>query len=382
MKNNYFFKRMLILFVGTTILLAFSGSCPAEDSIKIGIAGVHTGDLAPFGISIVRGVELAVSEVNRKSGVLGKKIELFVVDDYCQPKEAAAKALKLVENNVHAVIGHTCSGATLAAMDIYLDAGVIVISPSATNPVLTHSGRFPNFFRTIARDDAQAKVQVEFAINSLKIKKFALLHDKSVYGKGLADYVREFLQKSGQAEVVLFDGISPTSISYSEIVQKIRATGAKAVIYGGYHPGAIKIITNMHRLKMDVVFISGDGVKDNIFIKSAGKNTEGVYATAPRDASRNYLAVAALQAYVKKYKSPPGQFFLNAYAATMALCNAIERAGTTDYKAVAKALKAGFVETPIGKIGFNIQGDATGVGFSVYQVKNGVFIEIVKQGQW
>ena len=127
---------------------------------------------------------------------------------------------------------------------------------------------------------------------------------------------------------------------------------------------------------MKTIFVSDDGVKDDTLIKVAGKYAEGVYATGPTDVSKNPMAIAANEAHKKTYGSDPGAFFLNAYSAALALLNAIEKAGSTDYDAVAKALRTEFVETPLGKIRFDERGDAIGVGFSMYQVQKGVYVEL------
>ena len=124
---------------------------------------------------------------------------------------------------------------------------------------------------------------------------------------------------------------------------------------------------------MKTVFLSGDGIKDDIFISTAGEYAEGVYATAPWDTSRLPHAVAAVRAHQKEYGEPPAAFFLTAYAATLAWANAVEKAGSTEYEAVSRALRTEHVETPVGNITFDERGDAVGVGFSVYQVRNGVF---------
>lgn len=344
------------------------------DPIKLGVAGVHSGELASYGIPALRGVELAVRDINFRGGVLGRLVKLYVEDDLCKPKEAPLIASKLVGKGVHAVIGHTCSGATKAALDIYRAANILVISPSATHPDLTKGGMYPNFFRTIASDDAQAKVQVDFALGVLKVRKIAILHDKGVYGKGLAEFVKTLLENSGKADVVLYQGIRPASTNFSALVQKIKGVGAQAVIYGGYHPGASKIVREMWIRKMDAAFISGDGIKDERFIAVAGKHAEGVYATAPKDPIDIPMAMAVTRAYIEEFESEPGAFSLNAYAAVLALAHAMETAGSTDYAAVSTALKTEAVETPIGTIRFDERGDAIGVGFSIFRVDNGVFV--------
>ena len=370
--------KKLILAGAFVMLTAIALSCTKQDTdtIKIGVAGAHSGDLASYGIPTVRAAELVVSDINAKGGILGKKVALLVEDDVCKPEIATNTATKLVSQGVHVVLGHICSGATKAALGIYKDSNIITMSPSATNPPLTQSGDYPNFFRTIASDDAQAGLEVDFALDVLKLKKLAILHDKGDYGKGLAGFAKSFIETSGKAELVLYEGVTPGAVDYSAVVQKIKSSGAEAVIFGGYHPEASRIVMLMRKKKMDAIFISDDGVKDDTFIKVAGQYAEGVYATGPKDVSENPLAIAANNAHKETYKSDPGAFFLNAYSAAQALLNAIEKAGSTDYDALSKALRTEYVDTPLGKIRFDERGDAIGVGFSMYQVRDGVYVEI------
>lgn len=371
----HFGKLLVTATVGLFLVFTLSGVGLAADTIKVGVAGPHSGDLASYGIPTIKAAELVVKEVNAKGGVLGKKVELLVEDDVCKPEIATNTATKLISQKVDIVIGHICSGATKAALGIYKDSKIIAMSPSATNPALTQSGDYPNFYRTIASDDAQAKLEVDFALDVLKLKNIAVLHDKGDYGKGLAEFAKTFLEKDSRANVVLYEGITPGAVDYSAIVNKIKRTKADAVIFGGYHPEASKIVTLMRKKKMKTIFISDDGVKDDTFIKVAGKYAEGVYATGPKDTTENPLAIKAGEDHKKTYGEDYGAFFLNAYAATQALLNAVEKAGSTDYEAVEKALRTEYVETPLGKIRFDERGDAEGVGFSVYQVKNGKYVE-------
>ena len=374
--KNLLEKLLVASVLGLFIVAGIAGVGFTADTIKLGVAGPHSGDLASYGIPTVRAAELVVKEINAKGGVLGKQVELLVEDDVCKPEVATNTATKLVSEKVDVVLGHICSGATKAALGIYKDSKIIAMSPSATNPALTQSGDYPNFFRTIASDDAQAKLEVDFALNVLKVKKVAVLHDKGDYGKGLAEFAKGFLEKAPQAKVVLYEGITPGAVDYSAVVQKIKRSGADAVIFGGYHPEASKIVSQMRKKRMKTIFISDDGVKDDTFIKVAKEYAEGVYATGPKDTSNNPMAIAAEEAHKKAYGEDPGAFFLNAYAATLALLNGIEKAGSTDYGAVEKALRTQFVDTPLGKIRFDEKGDATGIGFSMYQVQNGVYVEL------
>ena len=367
------FGKLLVLSI---VALFLAGPALAADTIKLGVAGPHSGELASFGIPTIKAAELVVKDINAKGGVLGKKVELLVEDDVCKHEMATNTATNLISKKVDVVLGHICSDATKAALGIYKDSKIIAMSPSATNPALTQSGEYPNFYRTIASDDAQARLEVDFALDVLRLKKIAVLHDRSAYGKDLAEFVNGFVVKDPRAEVVLYEGITPGAVDYSAVVQKIKRSGAEAVIFGGYHPEASKIVTQMRQKKMKTIFISGDGVKDDTFIKVAKKYAEGVYATGPMDVSKNEMAKAANEAHKKAYGSDPGAYFLNAYAAALALLNAIEQAGSTDYDAVSNALKTKDVETPLGSIHFDERGDAIGVGYSMYQVKDGVYVEL------
>ena len=348
----------------------------AGDTIKFGVAGAHSGDLASYGLPSVNAAKLVIDQVNAKGGINGKKIEMLVEDDVCKPEVATNTATKLVSQGAEVVLGHICSGATKSALPIYKNANILVMSPSATNPELTYSGEYPNFFRTIAPDDIQAKVDVEFALNKLGYTKIAVIHDKGDYGKGFAEFAKSFLEKSGKAEVVLFEGVTPGAVDYSAIVQKIKKSGAQAVMFGGYHPEASKIIGMMKKKRLDVSFISDDGVKDDTFIKVAGADAEGAYASGPKDTTKNPLSIKAKEEHKAAFGADPGAFFENAYAATLAMVNAIEKAGSTDLEALKKALQAEKVDTPLGNIYFDKNGDAIGVGFSVYQVQSGKFVEL------
>jgi len=366
---------MRILFKLLVLLSLLCGYAQAE-TINLGVAGAHSGDLASYGLPSVKAAELVVEEINAKGGVLGKKVQIWAEDDACKPELATNTATRLVSKGVHVVMGHICSGATKAALGIYKDMNIITMSPSATNPDLTQKGTYPNFFRTIASDDAQARLEVDFALMNLKVKKIAVIHDKGDYGKGLAEYARKFVKHSGVARVVLYEGITPGAVDYSAVIRKIKRSRAQAVIFGGYHPEASKLVSGLRKKRMDTIFISDDGVKDDTFIKVAKKYAEGVYATGPKDVSKNPMTVKATKDHIKKYGKEPGAFFLNAYSATLALLHAIEKSGSTKYDAIRKTLQTEYVETPLGKIRFDENGDAVGVGFSMYQVKNGQYVEV------
>lgn len=361
-------------FIIFTIIFAFSvGSGLAQKTIKIGVASPFSGDLASYGVPVKNAVMIAADKINDQGGILGRKIEILMEDDVCEPNTATSVANKLVASGVVAVVGHLCSGATEAALAIYRNANVIVISPASTNPDLTLSGKNPNFFRTIAHDAAQANLQVNFAVNNLKIKKAAVIHDKGTYGKGLAELVKAGLEKN-KVKVVMFEGITPGAVSYSALVSKIKRNKITskrntAVFFGGYHPEASKIVTEARKKRSNANFISGDGVKDPSFLKIAGRYALDYYVSAPTDVTKVPMARRVSRAYKKRFGSDPGTFSLQGYSALLAIANAIEKSGSVKYNAVVKTLRSSRVGTPLGAISFDKNGDIVGAGFTMYQIQ-------------
>ena len=348
----------------------------AADTIKFGVAGPHSGDLASYGLPTVNAAKIVIDKVNANGGINGKQIELLVEDDVCKPEIATNTATKLVSEKADVVLGHICSGATTAAMPIYKNAGILVMSPSATSDDLTLSGEYPNFFRTIAPNAAQSPAMIDFAIDKLGFKKIAIIHDKGDYGKPLAEGAKKYVETNGKGEVVLFEGITPGAMDYSAVVQKIKQSGAEVVVFGGYHPEASKIVSIMKKKRLNTKFVSDDGVKDDTFIKVAGEASEGVYAAGPQDNSNNPLATKAKEEHKAAFGSDAGAFFEGAYAATLVMLNAIEKADSTDLEALKKVLQTEKLPTPVGDINFDKNGDAVGVGFSMYVVENGAYVVV------
>lgn len=349
----------------------------AADTIRIGVQGAHSGDLASYGVPSLNAVKMVVEEVNAKGGVLGKQVEIVAQDDQCKPEMATSAATKLVSDQVDAVVGPICSGPTVASLPLFQNAGLISISPTATTPALTESGKNPLFMRTVAKDNAQARLASDFMLNNLKAKKIAYLHDNGEYGKGFADYNKELMEKGG-AETVLFEAVTPDAVDFSAVVRKIRRAKPDVVVFGGYHPVASKIVQQMRRDRLTTPFLGPDGVKDETFLKMTGKDGEGVYASYPKDTTSLPAYQHAREQHVKTFGTEPGFGYFNAYAATQALLDAIAKTGGTDSAQLNKALRENYVETPLGKIRFNEKGDAAGMAMSIYQVKDGKFVELDK----
>ena len=160
----------------------------------------------------------------------------------------------------------------------------------------------------------QALLAVSFATDTLKAKKIAIIHDKGDYGKGFADFSKEAIEKGGKAKVVMYEGIQPGAMDYSAVIQKLRSEGADTLIFGSYHPEASKLLSQMNKKKIKVAFVGPDGIKGDGFLKIAGKDAEGIYATGPKDVSKLPLNTKAREDYKTKYNKEPDTFFDQAYS--------------------------------------------------------------------
>ncbi|MBO4318757.1 MAG: branched-chain amino acid ABC transporter substrate-binding protein [Mailhella sp.] len=359
-------------------LLALAFSAPAfaaGDTIKLGVAGAHSGELSSYGVPTLNAAHLVVDQYNAKGGVMGKQIEIIAEDDQCKPEIAPNAATKLISDGVNVVLGHICSGATKAAQPLYNNAKIVAMSPSATTPSMTESRENPYFFRTVAKDNDSSTVSAKFAVEGLKSKKVAILHDNSEYGKGYADGCAAYLKEAG-VEVVLFEAVTPGAADYSSAVRKVRQNNADLLMWGGYYPEASKILANMHSLDIEIPLIGPDGLKDAGFLELAGDDAEGVYAAGPSDTAGNPLSIEYAKLHQEKYGTAPGAFFDNAVSAAIALLNAIDKAQSTDSAKIMDALHNSEVDTPVGLIKFDDKGDAIGVGMSVYQIKDGAYVSV------
>ena len=371
-------RRLIVLITSVIFCISLlsmnSKECKASETIKFGVAGAHSGEFAKVGIPMLRAAEMVVKETNENGGILGKKVELFAKDDKCKKELGAKVAAAFISEGIRIVMGHMCSNTTWAAIDKYKNSKLIVMSPSATDPRLTQ-GNYHNFYRMAAPDDLEAKLQVDLALDKLGLQKLAVIHDKSDYGKVLAKTVNFFLKKDPRTKVVIFQGISPGAKDYSKVVKKMVSSNADGVIYCGYFTEAAKMLAEMRKTNLTTFFISDKGVKDDDFIRYTGEFAEGVFVSGKKDLENNPAAIKVQQDYQKLYGTEPGVFFLNAYAATQILITAMEKAGSTDYAALTEVLHKETFETPMGKIRFDASGDAVNVFFTIFQVKNGAFVE-------
>ncbi len=301
---------------------------PAGQTIKIGMGAPMTGDNAQFGIDISQGAKIAVTDAG---DFQGWKFELVAQDDGGTGEGGAAVANKLVADpTVVAVEGHIFSGATAAAIPIYEKAMIPMLSPSATNPDLTKpdptTGVQNKVFNRIPFTDAtQGADAAKYLASKLGIKKLAILHDGTTYGKGLAEVVQQQFATLGT--VVSFDAITPGESDYTAVLSKVAANKPDALYYGGYVAEAVVLVNELKQTGLtNTIFFSDDGAFGSDFLQRTGANGEGAYATAlvpPSSPAKDKFDAAYLAAYGK----PAGSlspYTWNAYDAAAALISVVK----------------------------------------------------------
>lgn len=354
----------VIAALGVAAGLAFSAGAQAQ-TIKIGVVGPTTGAVTQYGDMVREGVDTAVERINAAGGINGKKLETVVIDDGCEPKQGPVAANRVVNSKIGFVVGHVCSGATIAAADVYNNEGVVMVTPSATSPALTDGKNYEFIFRTIGRDDQQGPAAAKFILEKLKPKKAAVLHDKQSYGQGIATAVKNDLEKGG-VPVAIFEGINAGDSDYSAVITKLKSQGVDFVYYGGYHPEMGLLLRQAAEQGVKAKWMGPEGTGNPDINAIAGDAVEGMLLTLPADFTQNAANAEIVKAFAAKKRNASGAFQMTAYTATQVIADGIKGAGSEDPTKVAKYLHANSFDTPIGKVSWNKQGDLTNFQFDVF----------------
>ena len=358
-------SRIIALLAG----LLLSTAAAAE--VRIAVVGPLTGSLAAFGEQMRRGSEMAVADLNAKGGVLGEKIVLETGDDACDPRQAVAVANQMVNKRVVFVAGHFCSSASIPASDVYNEEGILQISPASTNPTFTERG-LKNIFRTCGRDDQQGAIAGEYIAKYHKNTNVAILHDKTAYGKGLADETKKVLNRLGKKEA-MYEAITAGEKDYSALVSRMKSAKIGLIYLGGYHPEGGLIVRQARSQGLNATLMGGDALVTEEYWAITGSAGEGTLMTFSPDPARNPIAKPVVDRFHKQGYKPEG-YTLYSYGAIQAWAQAVEKAKSTKADAVAKALKSGQkFDTILGQIAFDKKGDVAAPGYVVYVWKDGKY---------
>jgi branched-chain amino acid transport system substrate-binding protein len=360
-------KKMLLTGIALGLGVAFASAANAQ--IKIGVAGPITGPNAAFGAQLKNGTEQAVEDINAAGGVMGQKLVLSVGDDVSDPKQGVSVANKFAAEGIKWVVGHFNSGVSIPSSEVYQEAGIIQTTPASTNPRLTERGQW-NTFRTCGRDDQQGEVAGSYLAKSFKGKKVAVVHDKTPYGKGLADETQKAMNKQGLKEV-MYEGINTGEKDYSALVSKLKQANVDVVYFGGLHTEAGLIIRQMRDQGLNAPMMSGDGIVSSEFVSIAGPGAEGTLMTFSPDPRKNPNAKAAVEKFRKKNFEPEA-YTLYSYAAVEVYKQAAEAVKSTDPKKMAEYMHSGKTfKTVIGDLSFDKKGDITRPDYVMYVWKKG-----------
>src|SRR5688572_18883296 len=360
-------------FFGTLAVAAIAlMAAPAFAQIKIGSAGPMTGQYAAFGEQLRRGANMAVEEINAAGGVNGQKLELLVGDDACDPKQATAVANKMVSDKVAFVAGHFCSGSSIPASDIYKEAKILQITPASTNPKLTDDAATKGnttVFRTCGRDDVQGATVSAYILKHHKQAKVAILHDKSPYGKGVADETKGGLNKGGLRET-MYEAYNDTDKDFTALINKMKQAKIDIIVLGGYHTAGALIIKQAREQGLGAQMVGFDALEDVEFAKLGGAATDGVLMSFPPKAEDDPKNAALVKKF-RDAKYEPAGYTLFTYAAVKVWADAAAKAKSTDSAQVAAALRAGKWSSAVGALEFDAKGDIKDPVYDIYIWKDG-----------
>jgi branched-chain amino acid transport system substrate-binding protein len=360
--------------LGLAAALAFATATAARADIKLAVGGPITGGSAAFGAQLKQGVEQAVEDINAAGGILGQKIVITIGDDRADPKEGVSVANKFAADGARFVIGHFNSGVTIPASDVYLENGMVVISPAATNPKDTDRPGTWNVFRVCGRDDQQGIVAGKIIAEKFPGKRIAFIHDKTTYGLGLAEETRKALNAHGMKEV-LFEGVNKDDKDFTAVVSKIKASNPDLVYWGGLHDTAGLIVRQMRDQGVKAPLMGGDGMADSEFATIAGPGADGTLMTYNPDPRNDPKNKAIVELFRSKRGFEPQAYTLYSYAAVQVIKQAAEAAKSADPKKVADVMHSGKVfDTVAGGISFDKKGDVAGDGYIIGGVKKDRYV--------
>ncbi len=346
-------------------------AAPARADITWAVEGPYTGSVAAWGLSQQAGIKQAVEDINAKGGVNGQKVVLKIYDDACDPKQAVSVANRIISEGIHTVLQGSCSASSLAAEPTYIDEAVLVMNTLPTNPKITDNGG-PRIFRAVYRDDVAGVVAAEEIIKNDAHKKLVILHDRSAYGQGVAEYVRDRLHKSGVKEI-LFEAYDPNNHDYSVLVTRLKSMGTEVVFFGGY-PVEIGLITRQLRESGSKAQIIAGDLAEPDFWKIAGETGEGALFTSPQD-PRKLPGSKEVWERLQKSGTVVDNYALYAYAAAQVLGQAMAQAGGDDSKKAAEAIHKGKFDTILGNFAFDAKGDVQNIHQVMFRWHDGNYME-------
>jgi branched-chain amino acid transport system substrate-binding protein len=370
----------ILLPVLALIFSACSSGAPTKGDVIVYVAGPLSGFQANTGQTVAGGVRLMAEQLNRSGGLLGYKVKVVALDDEADSDVAAGVAAQIKEavdrgDRVLGVIGHPNSGQTAAAMDVYKDLAIIVITPTASEVALTQQG-YRNFFRVNAANDLQAKTGADYLTNKLGAKKVAVLYNDDSYGIDLGKLVAAELTKLG-AQVPVSLQVKVEQNRFPSEVAKIKAAGVDAIYYAGYEVECPYLRADLRDAGLDTLtFMASDGCFLAATIDNADGAAEGMYVTGFAPSPKTAVDQAWVQGYQAVEYRNPDTYSVNGYSAMQVLAEGVKQAGSLSAAKVAAAIRKLDIKTPLGAVQYQDNGDLRAAQIYIFQVKGGQFVQV------
>nr|WP_080501360.1 branched-chain amino acid ABC transporter substrate-binding protein [Burkholderia pseudomallei] len=365
-------NRLLPISAAAMVMAAASTHALADQVVKIGSAEPLTGGIAHLGKDNENGARLAVEEINAKGLTIGGQkvtLQLDAQDDAADPRTATQVAQKLVDGKVVAVIGHLNSGTSIPASKIYSDAGILQISPSATNPAYTQQG-FKTTYRVVATDAQQGPALADYA-KQKGIKTVAVVDDSTAYGQGLANEFEKKAKALG-LKVVSHDATNDKAVDFRAILTKIKGENPDAVMYGGMDATGGPFAKQAKQLGLRAKIFAGDGVCTEKLADLAGDATDNVVCSEAGASLEKMPGGAAFKAkYEKRFGQPIQIYAPFTYDAVYIIVDAMKRANSTDPAKILAVMPKTNYTGVIGTTVFDSKGDLKHGVISLYDFKGG-----------
>jgi len=358
------------------LALALALASPAWASelppIKIGLVVPLAGDAGRVGQSMRQAAEMAVADRAEK---LARKVELVLKDDQFDPKQAVLVAEKLVQEGVWGVVGHFYSSSSIPASAVYYQAGIPQVTATSTHPRLTAQG-FDTVFRVSGRDDQHAVSAADFILSRLKARRIAVIHDRTEYGRTLAETLIRLVEQRSAKRIVAIEQVAQGDRDFSAVIARLKTVEPDAVYFGGIFREGGYLIRQMRQAGLQAAFVSGDGVLDPEFVKIAGEEAaSGAYLTFAPDPRLLPSAQPFIRRFEERY-GPIGPYVLYTYDAMGVLLRAIQmtrpRANTKDeLRKVLKIMHTSPYDGTLGRLRWDKRGDLATSPYVVYVTRRG-----------
>ena len=360
----------LLLAVSVGLVAApMSGDAQGKGTIKIATQSPLSGGQAALGEGIKLGAQLAVEKMKGPLEKMGYKVDFVPFDDQAKPDVGVANAKNIIaDKDIMAVIGHLNSGVAIPSSEVYKETTLAMISPANTNPTVTDRN-LPNVNRVCGRDDVQGVVGSEFA-KTQNAKSVYVIHDKTAYGQGIADFFKADAEKKG-IKVIGFEGTEEKS-NFDPILTPIKAKNPDLIYFGGIYDQGAPFFKQAREKGLKSKFMGPDGMDSSDLTKIAGKAVVNMYYTsAAGPASALPKAKSFVDDYKKKFSKNPEPYAAEAYDATVIALKAIEAAakgGKVSREDVSTQVRKVKHSGITGDIEFDAKGDRKKALYFVLQV--------------